>query len=179
MLAKAMRSVIKNNGDINPSDRDIMLLIYNGGLSTLVDWMNEGKDKNWITYLDNLPTHIEFTNNRGKEVLLSHAGYTPSKGIPVNDKDLMWDRNHLVDKWLETDKDVIVVHGHTPMQNLHKELTKIAEFTNNKLPEFNLGAYWYFNNHKVDIDCGTFSSNFTLLLDLDTFNDFIFFEVKE
>jgi hypothetical protein len=65
------------------------------------------------------------------------------------------------------------------MQNLHKELTKIAKFTDNKPPEFNLGAYWYFNNHKVDIDCGTCNSGFTLLLDLDTFNDFIFFEVKK
>lgn len=36
------------------------------------------------------------------------------------------------------------------------------------------GAFWYCNNHKVNIDCGAFFTGKTVLLDLDTFDEHIF-----
>ena len=37
-------------------------------------------------------------------------------------------------------------------------------------------ALWYCNNHKVCIDMGTYNTNITVLLDLDTFEEHIFAE---
>lgn len=36
------------------------------------------------------------------------------------------------------------------------------------------GAFWYCNDHKVNIDCGSFFTGQTVLLNLDTFDEHIF-----
>ena len=36
------------------------------------------------------------------------------------------------------------------------------------------GAFWYCNNHKVNIDTGAYASGSIVLLDLDTFDEHIF-----
>jgi len=56
------------------------------------------------------------------------------------------------------------VHGHTPVQYVMQD-EKYEEILK------------YCNNHKIDIDMGTYVSNITVLLDLDTFEP-IYFNMK-
>ena len=49
----------------------------NGGQTTVESWLKDGADEKWLTILSKLPTHLEYVNKNGQNVLLSHSGYTP------------------------------------------------------------------------------------------------------
>ena len=59
-----------------------------------------------------------------------------------------------------------IVHGHTPVQTIQPDKV---------IPEI----YRYYNNHKIDIDMGTPSSNKIAVLDLDTLQVKYFKENKD
>lgn len=142
-------------------------LINNGGAQTFEDWRNipnESNQRIWMRNLKQLLKVKTYVNKDNIKVILSHAGFTP--GI-TTDIDLLWDRDHYDDKWDEEYcSDMIIVHGHTPiplmdMNGLSKEIEP--------------GAFWYCNNHKVNIDNGSTWTGFACLLDLDTFDEHIFY----
>ena len=95
---------------------------------------------------------------------MSHAGYTPHEMILPSSEDLIWNRDHLWDEWDDNFKNSIVVHGHTPIQILAKEIGETYE----------PGALWYCDNHKICIDNAAFYSGDVCLLNLDTFEEHIF-----
>lgn len=109
-----------------------------------------------------------------------YAGFTPAKEpFPANE-DLLWDREHIYDT---TEGEGICVHGHTPISEY---LILRLDNANNFLPpdrqfsySYNGGALWYCDNHKVDIDCCSYMSGKTVLLNLDTFDEHIFTVDKE
>ena len=78
---------------------------------------------------------------------------------------LNWDRDHYLEEWVEDemDSDVIVVHGHTPIHHLSEDLWV----------EWESGAFWYCDGHKVCIDSGGFFSGEFILLCLDTREDIV------
>lgn len=112
--------------------------------------------------------------------MLCHAGFTPAKEpFPANE-DLLWDREHIYDT---PEGEGICVHGHTPISEY---LILRLDNANNFLPpdrqfsySYNGGALWYCDNHKVDIDCCSYMSGKTVLLNLDTFDEHIFTVDKE
>lgn len=149
------------------------LLSYNGGSNTIEGWINDGYNQNWITTINTLPLEAEYVNQDGIKVLLSHAGFTPSK--KGDDFALMWDRSHFHDFWnpRKDGKDIIVVHGHTPCELLHKELKMVSgpEYRDSWAP-FD-GMLWY-HEQKIDIDVGSYYTGYSVLLDLDTFDEHVF-----
>lgn len=148
---------------------DYYLLCSNGGEQTFLDWTYTSYRNEWIYKLKELPTQAKYINANGKEILLSHAGYTPGKHKYECDEDLIWDRKHFTDKWDEEKyPNSIIVHGHTPT------LYVDADLNNTYDRQMKPGAYWYCNNHKVCIDNGTFATGYAVLLDLDTFEEHIF-----
>lgn len=142
------------------------VLVQNGGAQTFEDWMNipnENNQRTWMNALSKLPTVKTYVNKDNIKIILSHAGFTP--GI-TTDIDFLWDRNHYNDEWdYEHCSDVVIVHGHTPIP-----LMKIGSPDE----EFEPGAFWYCDNHKINIDNGSTWTDFTCLLDLDTFDEHIF-----
>ena len=101
-------------------------------------------------------------NDRGQDIHLSHAGFTPLK---KDNPDLIWDRTHFVHEWPQTGYDnFYVVHGHTPIDSL-SDVFKKEELTYPLV---------YSNGHKIDIDCGVFRTGKACLLNLDTFESTIF-----
>lgn len=141
------------------------LLVVNGGINTMDGWIKDGADPKWIDFLLNLPYEAAFRNSYGLYINLTHAGWTPynEHEHPLQ-FDCLWDREHFHDDIeLQCLKDYqLIVHGHTPIPYLD----------NNWKPED--GAYWYNNNHKVDIDTGAYATGTAVLLDLDTFDEHIF-----
>lgn len=144
------------------------LCIRNGGQNTIDSWEKDLKKEMWVSRLRNLPLWDFYENPSGHKIILSHAGFTPWKNINTNAciipsaKTLLWDRKHFYDNWQEKRMDdVVIVHGHTPIQHLSEDLNRV----------WKSGAFWYSNGHKVCIDSGGFFSGEWILLNLDTLED--------
>jgi predicted phosphodiesterase len=168
MLVNAMKECL----DTGEFGEESMLLFSNGGEDTLTQWRAEGASIGWLIMLDNLMTKESFINNDGIKIFMSHSG-----AISSDSQELIWDRNHIYQKWEKNFYDV-VVHGHTPIPALIQYFQKANKFNHEEtfpIQEWNRdGAYWYENNHKVDIDCGSFATDTIVLLDLNTFDEHIF-----
>lgn len=140
----------------------------NGGYCTLEGWSKEKNRAEWINYLSNLPLVYKYQNKRGLEIICSHAGPTAllNPGTRVLKNQYIWNRDF--DTWstLTDSHRIILVHGHTP----------ISFWSSKWKPSH--GAFWYCGHRKVNIDCGSVWTNMTVLLDLDTFDEHIFFVDK-
>ena len=183
MLVKAMTEWLDDymNGNAHH------LLVSNGGYDTINDWWCDEDPRyhrGWRDYLESLPQFMIYENAKGQKVHLCHAGYTPSEAPEPQiynvferkhwANDLLWDREHYFHVWPEEDeyKDIIVVHGHTPTPYIAEDLGYRSE-------EFELGAFWYADGHKVCIDNATFATGIITLINLDTWEQLIFSTDKE
>lgn len=182
MLVQAMKEY--NRGVVKGEDWD--LVACNGGHMTFAGWRDEGADMSWAWKLEDLPLRMTIINDRGQEVILCHAGYTPGaddENWNTENSDekevVLWDRVHYVtDYWDEKNyPNTIVVHGHTPIPHLDedREFWDCSKFLSNATDkEMANGAYWYANNHKVCIDSGMCFTEVGLLLDIDTWDCHVF-----
>ena len=147
------------------------LCAHNGGKETMDSWERDPDREAWVKRLRDLPTWDSY--DLEDKTYICHAGMTPwLKGegedrgtwIPP-DRMLIWDRDHYLEDWEfgEMDEDIIVVHGHTPIHYLSEDLWI----------DWESGAFWYCQDHKVCIDSGGFFSDEFILLDLDTGKDIV------
>lgn len=93
-------------------DEDIALSLYNGGLSTLTSWINDGMDMKFIQAIQNLPTHYSIA-----QYDFCHAGCACEifeRGIwsPNEEYDVLWCRTHFNFAWTP---ERMLIHGHTPV----------------------------------------------------------------
>ena len=153
------------------------LLRSNGGKKTCEQAMDEPNWKEWKAKLISLPTHIEYINTQGETIYLSHAGFTPSTDHQgqmrrVRDRDLIWDRDHFLDEWPEDEmfQKAIIVHGHTPIPYLLEDIDPCCKMT-----DIEPGALWYAGGKKCCIDCGAVFTGICVLLNLDTWDEEIFY----
>lgn len=155
--AKEMREV--DNSDFLAAigyKQDSDLWFYNGGYPTYKAWTEDGKPWGIIEALERCETSYYHESLKKRSdgyrqwVLCTHSG---------NPNEPLWDREHFKteDKWLLRCKE-IYVHGHTPIP---LQLGEKAEFQ--------LKPYFYNKGFKVNIDCCSYISNATVLLNLDTF----------
>jgi len=158
MLVKAMRGYY---GEY--SYEDMYLWISNGGEPTYNSMiaLDEEVGKSWVRTINSLPIIMTYLNKQGKNIILTHAGYTPNQldDYPDFNKQLIWGRNHFDDSWGGYDENTIIVHGHTPVRYLDNLITK--------------GISGYCEGHKYCIDLHTYRSHQALLLNLDTFEETI------
>lgn len=170
MLAGAIEEVMVHDC----YDIYVTSLIQNGGLRTLQEAMQEAQPLEWRNFLNKLPTYATYTNEQGITIILCHAGCTPR----VNDygkvsfRSDIWDRQHFKDEWPEGADNVVVVHGHTALGYLQRKLGVKDE-------DLSPDAFWYCNNHKICLDTACYDSAYTVLLDLDTFDEHYFEEIAE
>lgn len=157
-----------------PRYNDLNLLASNGGLTTFNEAIEDPDWEKELAKLENLPVRAEYINKAGIQILLSHAGFTPWIGENGKikwlwDEDLIWNREHFLDDWPDEpeNENMLVVHGHTPIPYL----TKMHIGSDKELEP---GALWYDKNHKVDIDCGAVFTGYFVLLNLDTFDEYVF-----
>ena len=177
-------------------DSDIDLWLYdNHGMQTFEYLVNNKTNEEIMEYIDKikkLPLRLVYDSPLGHKVIMEHAGFTPGD-IPHRSHDSLWDREHFYDNWnLDYEKynNIYLVHGHTPVQYLKfyygykgepkKTKEEILNYKNWIIDKNSLimKAIRYCHNHKFDIDMCTISTNRTMLLDLDTFEE-IYFDVQE
>lgn len=167
MMAAACDSFIKYGVD---NTHEITLWTHhNGGSCTFEDWQLDPGRMEILEQVRNLPISKEFKNEMGLNLILTHAGCNAEQfhyGV-LEKEDLLWDRFHYHLVWDGREEDV-VIHGHTPM-------VKMLGW-----PDFvPVKAFWYAHNHKVCLDCLTAFTNFTILLDANTFEEHIIGEPIE
>lgn len=151
------------------------LWFYNGGNVTYEQMLEEKNFTDLLPVLRRLILETEYTNQDGIKFILNHSGFYSPKEEKNNSK-IIWDReqykyyfNH---SW-EGPEDVIVVHGHTPIPIMIEEYKKIYPKVLKAL-DYEDGALWYANNHKVNLDTGACWTGQTVMLDLDTLDEHIF-----
>lgn len=159
MLVQAMKNA--RNADNPFGGLEYKLLRINGGKNTFKDWLKEDNKYKWITNLSKLPVFTTYTNKNNIRILLNHSGSDEFS----SEEEMIWDRSHF-ENWSSKNYDLIV-HGHTPSILLHEDL-------NQDIKTFKPGTYWYCDNHKIDLDCGSAWSGITVLFNLDTFEEHIF-----
>lgn len=177
MLIDAGAEYLQDGGD-----RKYNLLHHNGGCDTFVDWMDNPQREEWLSRLRKLPLSAIYINTEGKRIYLSHAGFTPDYledeiALP-DDYELIWNREHFFDPWPVETEDVIIIHGHTPIPAMIREMNFVLRaHGKDTIDNWEPGALWYAHGHKACIDNGTFRTGYSCLLDLDTFDEHIFQEV--
>ena len=143
----------------------------NGGSCTYDSWCDAGRDFNWIGVLKNLPTHTSYINQEGTTVYMNHSGVMPKPYYPMytcGRRALIWDRKSVETKSWHNDENEVIVHGHTPIC-LMPQFKKVRE------EEIEPGAFWYCDNHRCNIDNGGCWTGYICLLDLDTWEEHIFY----
>lgn len=156
-------------------DFELWTCKQNGGYSTFVKLMencDENNFDNWYQWLRKLPQVAKLQNNSGKKIILCHAGYDPFQAETAEYVNYTWDRRHIFLPWRE-DKypDTIMIHGHTPVQNIR------YSFKQSGLAECDIEieelehptVLKYADGHKYCIDLGTPSSGTAALMNIDTF----------
>lgn len=138
-------------------------LMDNGGKQTWNDMLNDPNNEEYIMKLNSCPIQKTYYS-KDKTISLSHAGYTPGRAA----RDLLWDRKHIYDIVSNNIPDeILVVHGHTPVYYMHGAKT-LEDCQRWIRPEF------YGNDHKINIDMGTYNTHACCLLNLDTLEYHIF-----
>ena len=157
--------------DYSANSADLWLF-YNGGGKTLdtFELYSEEQILKWVKEIENLPLYKSYTNAKGQEIHLSHAGFTPDSFYCRWGVDYLWDRDHIRETWphdKESPRDNdYIVHGHTPTQTLrYYHPYDLKYYINNDDPKVAV----YAEGHKIDVDLGTIESKKIALLDLDTF----------
>lgn len=166
------------NEDIYWKVPNMYLWLMNGAKNTIEDFerLTKGEKQFLINKIRKLPTHAEYVNKNGDIIYLCHAGRQPNTkevndmklgDVPMN--NYIWDRSHIFEeKWYGKENEYCI-HGHTPVKNLIYYLNPTAE-----MPISNNKIFKYCNNHKIDIDLGSFDSKTACLLNLDTFETIYF-----
>lgn len=151
---------------INPNAA-INTLIANGGGGTLFQWEVEPDKIKYYNQLKFLPLEIRLAAQDGKHIIsLTHAGYTPGEDKLTTVFNFVWNRSHIFDDW-DNIYSSIIIHGHTPVSFMEKSLN--VKFLRKKD-----GYCVYGKGDKINIDLGSFVTNETVLLDIDTLEGKIF-----
>lgn len=149
----------------------------NGGQSTWEDAKKDPEINDIKIKIRSLPLYSIYTNINGIKIFMSHSGSTNIN----NPEDLIWDRNEYLSKNKPEPYD-IVVHGHTNIPYMIKDFKEIETFFQEenkyKIPPWEGGALWY-SKYRCNIDCCSIETNHTVLLDLNTFDEHIFIDLKQ
>lgn len=160
------------------------LYFANGGLDTMVDWLMDGADENFVDAIENLPLTFSYNN-----LDFCHAGSTYDYFKKVADAEyngtmpdpeavqrLLWDRNLLALGW-ETGR--IGIFGHTPVVSLPSGIYGRDKSLAHMHPCFwqdKMGAKDKRGGYKIDMDTGMVWSHKAYVLNCLTFKIVEFYD---
>lgn len=150
------KQFIADNGD-----SVIQTYLYNGGLSTLQDWMNDGMPKEFVERINKLPVTFSYENldfchagGRYKEFENVASAEYEKEFIDKDDLNVcIWDRMYLRQGW-ETGRTCIF--GHTPAHNLAAKFYGKDKSHKASHPCAYIGDLDdRYTGRKIDMDVGT------------------------
>ena len=170
------------NADDFHWDNAMNTWFLNGGEPTYNAYLKDTERFTVIHQLKNLPFIVCYHNTNDEDVYLTHAGCNVHDINDLTEEEAVWDRHHyLINRW-DGSYNEMIVHGHTPIPLMVEQQDAIAAYySNDDTPRdcdddmIEPGAYWYAGGHKVNIDCGCVFTDTIVLLNLDTWDEEIFF----
>lgn len=171
MFLDATRTKTDDNFyDIQHSE---LLWRYNGGQPTIegLAKLSLEERRKLRMQIAQLPIYVTYKNEEYK-IILCHSGLSSEQLLMeiyknsdnIDENLYIWNREHIQEqRWYYADdiKDIYIVHGHTPVSVLNQFNLAIKNNENDKF-------YQYCNDHKIDIDMGTYVTHTGCLLNLDT-----------
>jgi len=148
---------------------DNNLWFWNGGYETFDAILDDNGPDPYLHELARTKLYYCYKNKQGQKIHLSHAGFTPhtfGKEFPSNE-DLLWGREHFLDKWPEGKENEYIVYGHTWCGSS-------AHYGCNMKLNDSKTVGRYCGGHKICIDGRCFMYNQIALLDLDTLEEIVF-----
>ena len=163
--------------DVRYKTAEVALHIYNGGESTLKDWLLDKANLDIIDKLRFLPRVYSYKNldfcHAGSTYLTFQEGF--KQPIPKYvEEALIWDRNCIPMGW---EKHRIGVFGHTPTVFLPSKIYGRDLSVDNIHPCIwgeMMGGKHKRGGYKIDMDTGAYASNKAYILDCDTLQTFCF-----
>lgn len=150
------------------------LIEWNGCVNTLKSFLHltDIEQEQLISALNiKLIKKCIYINKEKKKIFLCHSGCNFEDMSKEEIKTFIWDRKHITTPDAQMSSafnEYYIVHGHTPVQLLKSNKADMSKNTIEK----------YYNEHKIDLDLGSFVTNKIALFNLDTFET-IYFEDKE
>lgn len=142
---KLAKSDIEKEIDLYKLRHQYHFWMRNGGFSTLkqFDEMDNEQQENFYKFFSSLP-YYKIVNLNNKIYILCHSGidFNSNKSIKENldnnvkNENILWNRKS---DYNNIPNDVILVHGHTPVQSYFYCENSIVK---------------YMNNNVINIDCG-------------------------
>ena len=148
--------------------------IYNGGFSTLRDWMKDGMPRDIIDRIDHLPItfsydNIDFCHAGGYYFAFKRVADDEYEDMQIDKDDFMdtiWDRFYLTTGW---QSGRICVFGHTPTIHLQAIYYGKDKSLENAHPCAYIGrANDRWTGKKIDMDTGAFASGKLYVLNVLT-----------
>lgn len=170
MLMKAMRLYFMGNDEYR-STRDFRIWERNNSALTEFDIINDNFDRAhmFFSQLHTLPLTADYINSSNQIIHMCHSGWEYFDDNVKCEEKILWDRTHyMLSIWWHSNNEYMI-HGHTPIPYLIEE--GIIDWDENK--DWDTGALYYCEGHKIDIDMLTVQSHKACLLDLDTFEEII------
>ena len=175
---------IAENIVIACSNPDVQLHLANGGGPTLVEWIVDGADQDFIDRIENLPLTFTYEN-----IDFCHAGatyeifkrvndaeYDKKLPKPVDSFDLLWDRKQIALGW---ESNRIGVFGHTPTVNLPSGIYGRDKSISRSHPcawQDKMGAIHKRSGWKIDMDTAAVWTNRAYLLNCLTMKVYGFYD---
>ena len=182
MLINALDDYIKYDG---MTDYNFYLLAQNGGAETFYDAIADPNMQDWLTRLKRTPIYFEYINNQSDRIFLSHAGCSWNRlnhhfkdgqfykeTLEMQEylkKELLWNRKNFTENYKNNNFYDIQVYGHTPIPYLLSSMDYFLERPHSLKTSYDNCQNW----HKINIDAGTYATNISILLNLDTFEEII------
>ena len=153
---------------------DIGCSIYNGGLSTLVDWVMDGMDMEFVERIDDLSLTFstdtcDFCHAAGVYQTFKRAADAEYAGKKVNQFDresLIWTRSGFNMGW---EPGRTAIFGHTPVQCLNEYMRVNIDIYDDPMPYKWVGQYSpTYVGAKIDMDTGAAFTGITYVLNVLT-----------
>ena len=176
MLIRAMRPYFMGD-DKYRFTHSFEVWSWNGSALTEFDIINDNFETAhmFFSQLHTLKMIDDYTNEFGQVIHMCHSGYEFWDDEFWEAQEVLWDRNHyMINKWWY-DENEFVVHGHTSIPHVIEDIGDPPYSPDDSwFPSWDgNSAFWYCENHKVDIDMRTAMTGKACLLNLDTFEEII------
>lgn len=164
--------------------QDTRLACYNGGFSTLVDWIMDGADEDFVDQIRVLPLTLRYENFD-----FCHSACTPNvfetvnnaerDGIPVPsyaESDILWDRQSLNLGWTN---ERYVFFGHTPTVHLDSRINHCMSESESRpcaWQSLNSSNRAKNNGWKIDMDTAAIWTGRSYVINCNTLTVYGFYD---
>ena len=145
--------------------RELQYYLEQGGKETWDEFQKLSHEKQIELFyaIDRMSIEECYHRKDGIDIVMTHSGACDFTHKWITDHLSLWDRSHIDQQWWREKENVVIVHGHSPVQTFFQRGVPVR----------------YCSHHKIDLDLGSFDSKQIALLNLDDFDDIKIFTERK